>query len=203
MDRTCRICSGHGIYYNYVHGEQVDLTCYQCGGSGSSSVDLGLEKSKQLELKFMKLNHKAIVPSYANPGDAGLDFIALNYEFDWDGAADTLPKSINYGTGIAVEIPEGYVGLIFPRSSQSLMDLTLGNCVGVIDSGYRGEIKFRFKPDAPAVIRKKHITDFLMYEVGDKIGQLVVVPIPAIKVSVVTELSPSTRGNGSYGSSGR
>jgi dUTP pyrophosphatase len=89
-------------------------------------------------LKFKKLNDTAVIPSYAKPGDAGMDLVATsiisNTTFD-----------VTYGTGIAMEIPKGFVGLVFPRSSIRKTDLALTNSVGVIDSGYRGEIQATFK----------------------------------------------------------
>lgn len=100
-----------------------------------------------------------------------------------------------YGTGLAVEIPEGYVGLLFPRSSISKKGLTLANSVGVIDSGYRGEIMFKFAitSDRP---RKNSV-----YEVGDRIGQLIIMPYPKIEF-VTGELTESERGVGGFGSTG-
>ena len=92
-----------------------------------------------MEVKIKKLCETAVIPSYAKPGDAGMDLVATSRVFDKYG-------NVEYGTGLAMEIPEGYVGLIFARSSISKQDLSLANAVGVIDSGYRGEIKFKFKP---------------------------------------------------------
>jgi dUTP pyrophosphatase len=99
-----------------------------------------------------------------------------------------------YLTGIAIEIPEGYVGLMFPRSSISKTKQILSNHVGVIDSGFRGEIRFRFK--------KLAWDNGDLYDVGDKIGQLVIMPIPAIELVEVDELSDSERGEGGFGSTG-
>ena len=92
-----------------------------------------------MKIKIKKLHPEAIIPSYATQGDAGMDMTAITAQIDKSGLF------IEYGTGLAVEIPEGYVGLLFPRSSLSKTSLVLANHVGVIDSGYRGEIKFRIK----------------------------------------------------------
>lgn len=137
-------------------------------------------------LKFKKLHENAVLPTYAKPGDAGLDLTATTVEH--------TDSFIQYGTGIAVEIPEGHVGLIFPRSSVTKQDLMLKNSVGVIDSGYRGEVSFRFKSIKP------HIHQ---YKPGDKVGQLIVVPIPTMQPVFADELSDTERGDGSYGSTGR
>ena len=92
-----------------------------------------------MKVRIKKLHKDAVIPSYAKSGDAGLDLTAVDYYYDLDG-------NIVYHIGLAIEIPEGYVGLIFPRSSISKHDISLSNAVGVIDSGYRGEITAKFKP---------------------------------------------------------
>lgn len=92
-----------------------------------------------MKIKFVKLLENAVMPTKAHPTDAGFDLTATSREFDEHGA-------VVYGTGIAVEIPAGYVGLVFPRSSVSKLDLSMANAVGVIDAGYRGEITVKFKP---------------------------------------------------------
>ena len=148
-----------------------------------------------MEVKIKKLVEKAVIPSYAKPGDAGLDLIAVSYDYKED-----IDCHI-YGTGIAVEIPEGYVGLIYPRSSNRKTDAYMCNHVGVIDSGYRGEIMVSFKN------RDKYIDNipqlFKPYEVGDKIAQLIIVPYPKIEFKVVDELSTTERGEGGHGSTGK
>jgi dUTP pyrophosphatase len=139
-----------------------------------------------MKVKFKKLNPKAIMPSYAKQGDAGLDMTAiqvLKHEMYYE-----------YRTGIAIEVPEGHVGLMFPRSSISKTKQILSNHVGVIDSGYRGEILFRFK--------KLAWDNGEVYQEGDKVGQLVIIPIPAIELVEVDELSSTERGEGGFGSTG-
>lgn len=141
-----------------------------------------------MKVKIKKLVPEAVVPSYANPGDAGLDLVAT-----WIKVEDHNKYGFfEYGTGICVEIPEGYVGLIFPRSSISKTGMLLTNSVGVIDSGYRGEIKFRFK----------YISGTNSYNVGDKIGQLIIMPYPKIEFEEVNELNETERGDGGFGSTG-
>ena len=138
-----------------------------------------------MKVKIKKLDIDAVVPRYAKVGDAGLDLVATSRKQEYD--------IITYGTSIAVEIPEGYVGLIFPRSSIYKTDLILTNSVGVIDSGYRGEIMFKFKAIGDI---------FNSYSVGDRIGQLIILPYPQIEFEEVEELSTTTRGEGGFGSSG-
>jgi len=119
-----------------------------------------LEKSK-MKVKIKKLHPNAVVPQYAKSGDGGMDLVATsilsNTTFD-----------VTYGMGIALEIPEGFVGLIFPRSSIRKTDLALTNCVGVVDSGYRGELQATFKK----VYGKNDVRiDETDYKVGDRIAQ--------------------------------
>lgn len=141
------------------------------------------ESINSLNVRFKKLRPDAVTPTYAKDGDAGLDLTAISKT-----NADTF---IQYGTGIAIEIPKGYVGLIFPRSSVSkLENFYLKNSVGVIDSGYRGELMLRFNKS------------FSFYEVGDKIGQLIIIPHPTIYLEEVDELSSTDRGEGGFGSTG-
>lgn len=144
-----------------------------------------------MEIKVKKLTPEAVLPSYGSVDAAGLDLTAVSEKFYFNAAVNY----VEYGTGIAVEIPKGYVGLIFPRSSiTSKTSLILGNSVGVIDSDYRGEIKFRFKSILASGGKK--------YSVGERIGQLVVIPYPKIEVQEVSELSDTERGEGGYGSTG-
>ena len=104
---------------------------------------------------------------------------------------------IEYDTGLSVEIPEGYLGLLLARSSVSKTPHILANCVGLIDSDYRGEIKFRFKN-----INTEN-KDFITYEFGDKIGQLVIIPYPKISVVMSDSLTDTERNTGGFGSTGR
>lgn len=136
-----------------------------------------------VKIKIKKLNDKAIIPKFANEGDAGMDLFAISKRVS--------DKFIEYGTGLSFEIPMGFVGLIFPRSSVSNKDLVLANSVGVVDSGYRGEFLVRFK---------KFGND--EYEIGDRVAQVVIMKIPEIEIEEVLELSDSKRGVGGFGSSG-
>ena len=132
-------------------------------------------------LKIKKLNNKAEIPSFARDGDAGMDLVAISEK--------QTAKYVEYGTGLSMQIESGHVGLIFPRSSISKTGHRLLNSVGVIDSGYRGEV----------LIRMSHTNDNT-YRVGDKIAQLVVMEIPKILIQEVVELDESERGEGGFGS---
>lgn len=138
-------------------------------------------------VSFKKLLPGAVTPAYAKSGDAGMDLTAIR-------VISEVRDQIIYGTGIAVEIPEGYVGLVFPRSSIRKYDLALSNSVGVIDSGYRGEIQFTFN--------KTKSMNSSIYRIGDKIGQLIILPYPTITLVETDELSETERGTGGHGSTG-
>ncbi len=102
---------------------------------------------------------------------------------------------VTYGFGIALEIPRGYVGLIFPRSSVRKYDLSLTNSVGVIDSGYRGEIQATFK--------KTNGQDSFKYNTGERGAQMIMMPHPNIELIEFKDLSSSERGEGGFGSTGK
>ena len=137
-----------------------------------------------IKLSVKKLHEDAIIPTYARLGDAGLDLTAVGFKIE--------NSMIAYRLGIAVAIPEGHVGLIYPRSSISKTGLRLANSVGVIDSGYRGELLVKFDWDMKSP----------PYQVGDRVAQLVVMPIPFVTPQVVEELSDTERGSGGFGSTG-
>jgi dUTP pyrophosphatase len=142
-----------------------------------------------MQVRVKKLHEDAVIPAYGKPGDAGLDLTATSIAKDSFG-------NVVYGTGLAIEIPIGYVGLIFPRSSNSKTDLYLTNHVGVVDSGYRGEIMFKFRAN-PSLINA------VIYQVGDRVGQLIIIPYPQIELTESAELSDSERGDGGFGSTGK
>lgn len=152
-----------------------------------------------MEIKIKRLDEKARIPAYAKPGDAGLDLYATSCDCDNNG-------NIVYGTGIAIELPEGYAALVLPRSSIANKDLILSNSVGLIDSGYRGEISAKFKRAVKCSngVRLEY-DDFRpqIYEVGERVAQLVIIPYPHIEFIEVDELSQSERGCGGYGSTGK
>ena len=145
-----------------------------------------------MKVSFKKLSPNAITPSYAKDGDAGMDISAITYTINKEHSF------IEYHTGIAFEIPKGHVGLLFPRSSVSKTDLRLANCVGVVDSGYRGEITFRYKFE-----KGSYFASLKRFEEGDRIGQLVIMPYPEIELKEEETLTRSARGVGAYGSTGK
>jgi dUTP pyrophosphatase len=145
------------------------------------------ENVNKFEVKIKRTHKDAVIPSYSKDGDAGLDLIATE-------VLSNTTTDVTYGTGISIEIPKGYVGLLFPRSSIRNYDISLSNCVGVIDSGYRGEIQATFK--------KTEGLDSFKYKKGDRIAQLIILPFPKISFIEVDELTSTDRGQGGFGSTG-
>jgi dUTP pyrophosphatase len=141
-----------------------------------------------MKIQFKKLVPQAQKPKFGKPGDAGADLVATSIEV-------RNHNQVVYGTGLAVEIPEGMVGLVFPRSSVRDKDLVMSNSVGVIDSGYRGEIMVTFNIKNPWL-------DDNVYKVGDRIAQLVIMPVPLVQYTEVEELSETSRGTQGHGSTG-
>lgn len=139
-------------------------------------------------VKVKKLDPNAVIPSYSKVGDAGMD-LTITKEIE------NTSFSVSYGFGIAMEIPKGYVGLVFPRSSVRNQDLILSNCVGVIDSGYRGELQATFK--------KTQGLDSIKYKVGERGAQIIILPYPTIYMTEVPELLDTERGSGGFGSTGK
>lgn len=135
-----------------------------------------------MKVKFKKLHENATLPSYAKPGDAGLDMIPVSTE-------TIPPHKIRCHFGFSMEIPEGYVGLIFPRSSIWKTDSRFSNSVGVIDSGYRGEVQ--------AVFDMIGYREFYRY--GVPVCQMIIMPIPTIEPEWADELSDTERGEGGFG----
>lgn len=133
----------------------------------------------------------AVLPVKAHPSDAGADLTVAKVEYD--SGYDVF----TFHSGLCFEIPEGYVGLLFPRSCIYKSGLELTNCVGVIDAHYRGEVT--------AKMRYSHYrsSNTEPYDVGERFAQLVIVPIPEVGYELAEELSETDRGDGGYGSSGR
>ena len=163
-----------------------------------------------MEVKIKRIHPDAVIPKYSKPGDAGMDLVATGIQ--------TKNNIITYHTGIQVEIPEGYVGLIVPRSSIYKQDLMLANHIGIIDSGYRGEILCKFRLTALCMEHVSNnrylIRDFEIdpetgayknvhtYKIGDRVAQLIIIPYPLIEFKEVDVLKESNRGTGGFGHTG-
>jgi dUTP pyrophosphatase len=143
-----------------------------------------------MDLRVAKLKDNAVIPTRAHPGDAGLDLYSTETAHLGPG------ERWSVGTGIALEIPEGHAGLVLPRSGLAREHgIALVNAPGLIDAGYRGEVRVLLLNTDPA--------ETVRIEAGARIAQLVVTPVAIAAPVEVTELSDSARGEGGFGSSGR
>ena len=143
-----------------------------------------------MQLRFSRLTEAATVPTRAHEGDAGLDLYASEPAHIGPG------ERWGVGTGIAVEIPEGHAGLVLPRSGLARENgIALVNSPGLIDSGYRGEIRVLLLNTDPAEIFR--------VAPGDRIAQLLITPIATPDPVEADVLAESARGDGGFGSSGR
>ena len=166
-------------------------------------------KTLKVKTKIIDVNINTPKLSYAKEGDAGIDLTATSKWYDEHG-------NVCFGTNRAFEIPKGYVGLIFPRSSNAKQQLLLSNSVGIIDSSYRGEVMLKFKSSASSFSLKTLIKLIfnqdakttlinnykISYNVGDRIGQIIILPYPKIEFEESEELSETERNTGGYGSTG-
>ena len=139
-----------------------------------------------MEVRIKKVMDGAVMPTKAHAQDAGFDLVACRVECNGF-------NEIVCHTGLAFEIPDGHFGLLFPRSSIAKYPIMLKNSVGVLDSNYRGEVTFKFR----------QMENGDTYHVGDRIGQIIILPYPEIKFVESEELSDTERGSGGYGSTGR
>lgn len=141
-------------------------------------------------IKIKKINPNAVIPKYAKPGDVGMDITAVDCQYD------SKMDCFVYDTGLAFEVPEGYGMFIFPRSSNRKTDAYLTNHVGILDAGYRGNLLLCYK--------NRDCSNHLPpYNVGDRIGQIVILPYPQIEFEEVSELSETERGTDGFGSTGK
>lgn len=146
-----------------------------------------------MKLRFKRLTPEAAAPVRGSERSAAWDLYATEVVKDFD-TPDGMPR-VTVHTGLAVEIPEGWYGDLRPRSSVCHTGLILANGCGVIDSDYRGEIT--------AVFYMPTRDDTCLYSVGERCLQLLISPVPDIELEEADELSPTTRGAGGYGSTGR
>lgn len=169
----------------------------------------------KIELKVKRLHPDAILPEYATDGSACFDLHAVHIggltNFEWD-VLEKIPEVLREGadrhaelepnepqifkTGLAFEVPAGHALLIFSRSGHGFnYDTRLSNCVGVIDSDYRGEVMVKLRNDGGRILSPR-------IKSGDRIAQAMLVPIPSVQLVEVDELSETARGDGGFGSTG-
>lgn len=138
-----------------------------------------------IDVKIRKVHPDAVIPFRAHATDAGMDVIAISMEMTED--------YVEYDTGLQFQLPEGYAMLIFPRSSNSKKDLLLCNSVGILDAGYTGNLKLRFKLMTEGYTEK-------IYNPGDKVGQIMIIPYPEINFIETEVFNETERGDEGFGS---
>lgn len=143
----------------------------------------------QMNIKFKRLTENAIAPVKAHAADAGFDLTCSSITTEINERGQLI---IVYHTGLAFEIPEGYFGALVPRSSIANKTLTLTNCIGVVDAGYRGEVMAKMKATTDVIPA--------VYKEGERFAQLLILPVPEVQFEESTELSESDRGENGYGS---
>lgn len=144
-----------------------------------------------MKIKICKINERAVIPTKGSPYSAGADLYSAE-----EGAITILPGETAFiGTGLKMEIPEGYAGLIYARSGLACKrGLAPANKVGVVDSDYRGEIK---------VALYNHSSNPQTVEMGERIAQMVITPFLSVDYEESQDLSLTERGEGGFGSTGR
>lgn len=156
----------------------------------TSGEELGTVATVVVNVKRHENYPNAVMPKKGTDYAAGADLTCVALEHDEELDVWT------FHTGLCMEIPKGYVGLLFPRSSIYKTGMSLCNCVGVIDSDYRGEVT--------AKMHFSNISDKMdPYGEGDRIVQMIVLPYPMVKYVEVAELGNTDRGSGGYGSTGK
>lgn len=160
-------------------------------GKLDQDVKTDMFSPKGMVVKIKKLHENAVIPRYSKPGDAGMDLTITSIMSE-------TTTDVTYGFGVAMEIPKGFVGLVFPRSSIRKYDLNLTNCVGVIDSGYRGELQATFKKTNSLKGENSE-----KYEIGDRGAQIMILAYPQIDFVETNTLSNTDRGDGGFGSTGK
>ena len=145
-----------------------------------------------MTVKVKKLSENAVLPQKAHKSDAGFDLTVSRITTELNEVGELI---IVYHTDLCMEIPEGYFGALFSRSSVSKKPLSQTNAVGVVDSGYRGEIVAKFRSTVPAVVPS-------VYKEGERFAQLVILPVPDIDMVEADTLGDSDRGEAGLGSTG-
>ena len=145
-----------------------------------------------MTVKVKKLSENAVLPQKAHKSDAGFDLTVSRITTELNEVGELI---IVYHTDLCMEIPEGYFGALFSRSSVSKKPLSQTNAVGVVDSGYRGEIVAKFRSTVPAVVPS-------VYKEGERFAQLVILPVPDIDMVEADTLGSSDRGEAGLGSTG-
>lgn len=154
-----------------------------------------------MNINIKQLHNNATIPTYAHHGDACFDLHAATVAgFEKIGHIVYEGAPLVCGTGLAFEIPDGHVMLVFSRSGHGFKhDVRLANCTGIIDAGFTGEVMVKLTCDSP----DEDLTPPYKVNPGDRIAQALVIPVERVSFTVVDELSETERGTGGLGSSGK
>ncbi len=155
-----------------------------------------------MKISYKKLHENAVLPKHAKKGDGAVDLYATSVRVETHEAPGESYYFIEYGTGLAVEIPKGYAGLLLPRSSSSKTSLIMANSIGLVDSSYRGEIKVRYRLDSVGYKDLMETGKANVYQIGQAVAQLMIVPYVTQQTVFVDTLSSTDRGDGGFGSTG-
>ena len=148
---------------------------------------------EKIKVRIKRLHRDAVIPRKAHTTDAAFDLVATEVSVDW------AKQEITCRTRLAFEIPLGYAGFIYPRSSVANKPLILHNSTGIIDADYRGEVTVKFLiTDLRAYLRGD-----CGYYAGDRVAQMMIMPFPQVEFEEAESLSETERGEGGYGSTGR
>lgn len=152
-----------------------------------------MKKMGKMKVRIKKLHKDAVIPRKAHATDAAFDLVCTETSIDW------ARQELTCHTGLAFEIPQGYAGIIYPRSSVSNKPLILHNSTGIIDADYRGEVTAKFL----ITDLRAYLQEGGGYVAGDRIAQMMIMPFPQVEFEEAGELTDTERGTGGYGSTGR
>lgn len=153
---------------------------------------------KIVQMRVKRVHPDAIIPAYQNDGDACFDLHCISGALIGPrktGCEEALGFAVEFRTGLAFEVPAGYALMIYSRSGHGFNhSLRLANCVGVIDSGYRGEVKVKLRMDS--------LSEHYGVMAGDRIAQAMLIPVPHVRLVLADDLTDTARGVGGFGSTG-
>lgn len=146
------------------------------------------KNQSEVKVKIQKLNEKAVIPTYSKEGDATMDITCTSYEYDYGTSSWT------YHTGLAFEIPKGYVMLVFPHNFNRKTECYLANSISVLQSGNHGELMLAFKNRDSVLSGPFGISDLIPpYTVGERVGQIIIMPYPQIVFEETNEINPTEK----------
>lgn len=178
--------------------QEIDVAQAVLNNDQKIAVARALPTAMAIPMRIKRMHPDAILPAYQNEGDACFDLHCISgalIGIRQNGCEEALGFAVEFRTGLAFEVPAGYALMIYSRSGHGFNHgLRLSNCVGIIDSGYRGEVKVKLRMDS--------LSEHYGVMAGDRIAQAMLMPVPMVQFVLVDELSDSERGTGGIGSTG-